>query len=389
MTLVGGRVAITASESVRCNIEICRGRIRRFGDINPRDRILDLHGFLVLPGLINAHDHLEFNLFPRLGRGPYSNATEWARQIYHPRDSPIRQHLQVPKEVRLFWGGIKNLLSGVTTVAHHNPYQAAVFERGFPVRLVKRYGWAHSLGFSSDIRKFYRDTPAGAPFIIHAGEGTDVQSRDEIYRLDRAGVLGTSTVIVHGVAFESEDLNLIARRCASLVWCPTSNHFMLGRTIPPVVFESGIPIALGSDSALTADGDFIDELCAANCIVNLTRLYKMVTTESARVLRLTSGEGSIREGGVADFIVVNDERQTPAESLLDLSPELVMINGRIKLFSTRIADRLCFSGQPPFEPLEVRGRGRWFIACPVSALAARARWELGDGFRRAGREVTA
>jgi len=29
---------------------------------------LDLEGLQVLPGLINAHDHLEFALFPRLGQ---------------------------------------------------------------------------------------------------------------------------------------------------------------------------------------------------------------------------------------------------------------------------------------------------------------------------------
>ena len=50
-----------------------------------------------MPGLINAHDHLEFNLFPRLGRGPYPNAGEWARDIYHPDRSPIREQLRVPK----------------------------------------------------------------------------------------------------------------------------------------------------------------------------------------------------------------------------------------------------------------------------------------------------
>ena len=40
------------------------------------------------------------------------------------------------------------------------------------------------------------------------------------------------TVIVHGVAFRREELALLKERKASLVWCPTSNHFTLGRTLP-------------------------------------------------------------------------------------------------------------------------------------------------------------
>jgi cytosine/adenosine deaminase-related metal-dependent hydrolase len=96
---------------------------------------LDLDGHVVLPGLINSHDHLEFNLFPRLGRGVYPNATEWARDIYHPERSPIREQLQVPKPVRLAWGGLKNLLSGVTTVCHHNPYERKIFGAGFQCEL--------------------------------------------------------------------------------------------------------------------------------------------------------------------------------------------------------------------------------------------------------------
>ena len=160
---------------------------------------LDLAGHLVIPGLINAHDHLEFNLFPALGRGPYPNAGAWARDIYHPDRSPVREHLRVPKRVRLWWGALKNLLAGVTTVCHHNPYEPEIFGRDFPVRVVRRFAWAHSLEFEPRLAERFRRAPAAYPFVVHGGEGVDAQARRELHALDRIGALDSRTAIVHGV----------------------------------------------------------------------------------------------------------------------------------------------------------------------------------------------
>src|SRR5215475_10788265 len=172
LKLTGGWLAIDSETAVRGDIEIENGRVTR---VTPSTRAttangcinVNLDGYLVLPGLINAHDHLEFNLFPRLGNGPYPNATAWAREIYRPDADPVRHHLSIPKSNRLEWGGLKNLLSGVTTVMHHNPYDP-VFDDGFPVRVVRQYGWAHSPAFSPDLGKAFRETPPDVPFIIHA-----------------------------------------------------------------------------------------------------------------------------------------------------------------------------------------------------------------------------
>ena len=387
MMLAGARIALNATDSARTCLAIEHGRLR-FSSTDVRHACtLDLNGHLVLPGLINSHDHLEFNLFPRLGRGPYENAAAWADDIYRPLDEPVRQHLQVPKSTRLLWGGIKNLVSGVTTVSHHNPYDAEVFDTAFPVRVVKRFGWAHSLRFCADVKERFRLTPPDAPFIVHAGEGTDSQAKDEVYSLDRAGILASSTVLVHGTAFQDQELELIQRRGASVVWCPSSNRFMLGATLSPAALDAAIPIALGTDSALTADGDLIDEVASARRHADPCRVYDMVTIDAARILRLTNGEGTLRDGGIADLVVIRDEGLRPADALSVLRPELVMVNGRVKLLSDEMANRLSTTDLSGFEPIEIEDRGQFLIDCRVSEAFNCAVQHLGADFRLAGKRV--
>ncbi|HYZ86461.1 MAG TPA: amidohydrolase family protein, partial [Bryobacteraceae bacterium] len=308
MKLVGGRVALSAERAERIDLVLARGCIRPFDEPSACSNECDLSGHLLLPGLINSHDHLEFNLFPRLGKGPYPNARSWAKDIYLPWTSPIKEHLAIPKSVRLQWGGLKNLLSGVTTVAHHNPYDAAVFDGPFPIRVVRRYGWAHSLDFSPDLAARHWETPRTAPFVVHAAEGTDPSAQAEVGRLDELGVLDDRTALVHAVGASATDVATLKRRQSSVVWCPSSNCFTLGQTLQREPLESGVPIALGTDSALTADGDLIDEISAArrHASVCAKQLYGMVTTTAARVLRLRRKEGSITAGGVADLVAVRD-----------------------------------------------------------------------------------
>src|SRR6185369_10136628 len=174
----------------------------------------------------------------------YANSGDWARDIYHPARSPIREQLCIPLRFRLWWGALKNLLSGVTTVCHHNPFQADVFGANFPVRVVRRFAWAHSLEFEPDVLSRFRRAPADRPFLIHCGEGTDAAARAEIPALDALGVLSARTAVVHGVALTPRSLELMRLRAAALIWCPTSNLNLFGRTVSRTVLRSGIPIAL-------------------------------------------------------------------------------------------------------------------------------------------------
>jgi cytosine/adenosine deaminase-related metal-dependent hydrolase len=384
----GARVALTPTHTERIDLSVESGRILPFDSRFDNRNGLDLTGHLLLPGLINAHDHLEFNLFPRLGRGPYANASKWAADIHRPDKSPVKEHRLVPKDVRLTWGGIKSLLSGVTTVAHHNPYDASVFTARFPVRVVSRYGWAHSLDFSPDIGDIGKRTPAHWPFIVHAAEGTDERAQAEIPRLRELGLLNRRTVLVHAVGAGPRELETIRQSGSSIVWCPSANLFTLGLTLAADTVRSEIPIALGTDSALTGEGDLIDEMKCARVVAGLTaeEMYPLVTTKAASILRLNAGQGTIREGGVADLVAVLDRGQTPAEALADLRPEMVMVRGRVMLVSGRFAAQACprFKG---LEPIHIEGRGTFLIRADAPSLYAAASVAIGPEVRLAGKRI--
>jgi cytosine/adenosine deaminase-related metal-dependent hydrolase len=386
MTLTGARIARNATSTERVDLHIKRGRIQKEKCSGPH---LDLSGHLILPGLINSHDHLEFNLFPRLGRGPYPNATAWAEDIYHPDRSPVKQHLAVPKPVRLAWGGLKNLLSGVTTVAHHNPYDAEVFANNFPVRVVKRLGWAHSLRFSPDLVSRYQAVSKRWPFLIHAAEGTDACAASEIHDLERNGILSRRTVLIHGVGIDGESLKILLRSRASVVWCPSSNLFMLSQTLRPEVLRSGVPVSLGTDSALTCQDDLACEIRVAREVSFLAAedVYPMVTTRAASILSLTRGEGAINEDAIADVLVVPDTGQNPAEALQHFCPSLVILGGRIQLVSRNLAPRIEGVLLRNFQNIELEGRGSWLVNANIPRLHAAAEAVLGPRFQLAGRTV--
>jgi hypothetical protein len=325
-------------------------------------------------------------LFPRVGRGPYPNATEWARDIYRPFESPIREHIAMPKEVRLHWGGLKNVLSGVTTVAHHNAAHPCLFHASFPIRVLRRYAWAHSIAFSPDWRERHRDTAARTPFFIHAGEGTDKSAAAEMDELSEAEVLDRKTVLIHGVAIKQHHVKLMRRNRTALVWCPSSNTFTLGVTLSPALLRSGIPIALGSDSALTGCGDLLDELRFASAWMPREQLYRMLTSEAAKVLQLPSGFGVIEERGPADLVVFRDGGGTPAQTLLDAWPEMVIVQGRIAMVSQRLAGKLRGTEMPSHE-VSLAGRGRYLVRSPVAHMVRDTARYLGKEIQLAGKAV--
>lgn len=352
---------------------------------------IDLDGYIALPGLINAHDHLQYALHPQLGNGPYSNYVEWGEDIHSTMAGVIDLYNSIDRDTRLFWGGIRNLLCGVTTVCHHDKLWPVLLDSSFPVKVLARYGWSHSVTLDPNLKIAYALTENDAPFLIHAGEGTDPQSFAEFQALKDLDVLDPRTVLVHGLALNEETSRWLGKRGVSLVLCPSSNQFLYDQ-LPKMectgLFEK---VALGNDSPITAKGDLLDEIAFANNTLRVSpeQLYKFVTENAASILRLCDGEGAIHHGGTADLVVVRDSGETPADRLLSLSwrdVQMVIVAGRVQLASVEIWSKVPQVCRYGLEPLEIDGVIRWLRA-PVVSLWQNAFAKLVPDAMRLGMRV--
>ncbi|MCX8477195.1 MAG: amidohydrolase family protein [Sphingomonas sp.] len=287
----------------------------------PFDVVIDAPGSELLPGLINAHDHLHRNHYGRLGRPPYPNAYAWAVDIQRRDAAAIAAGRGRPRREALLDGAWKNLFAGVTSVVHHDRWEAD-FERSFPLRVV-RIAQADSLGMGGLPTGF---KPAQR-FCLHLAEGMDAAAADEIRTLDDAGQLSSRLIAVHGVGMDRDAIDRFRASGAALVWCPSSNLFLFGRTAPAGLLAEGLDLLLGSDSMLTGDGDLLDELrCARELgMVSDARLAGAVGATAARVLGLP--EPTLARGASADLVLM----ARPLLGARASDVQMVMAGGRLRV----------------------------------------------------------
>jgi cytosine/adenosine deaminase-related metal-dependent hydrolase len=314
-------------------LRILETRIASVGaDREPDDLVIDLQGDRLLPGLINAHDHLQLNNLGRLKYcGRYTNVRDWITDVaaHMQTNLTLKACSALLRDERLLLGGVKNILSGVTTVAHHDPLYEYLTSEANPMPVLTQYGWSHSLLIDGEERvgQSYQRTPVAWPWIIHAGEGLDEEAAAEFERLDALGCIGANTLIVHGVAFDHAQRKRLVDAGAALIWCPASNLHLFGKTTEVTDLVRHGRVALGTDSRLSGARDLLSELSVAREVSGLDEktLESLVTTNSARLLRLAD-RGALKPGAAADILVLP---QMPLSRATRADVRLVMIAGRM------------------------------------------------------------
>jgi cytosine/adenosine deaminase-related metal-dependent hydrolase len=278
--------------------------------------VRDLGNVVLLPGLINAHTHLELSWL-RDRVPPASQFTEWVRTLFAIRGRPdvamtAEQLAAIPEAIaELQWAGtvavgdISNSLAAVAPmrdahldgVVFHEllgfkerdgalldttrALRASAAKSGATVSLAPHAPYSTSLELFGAIRAAVNES--ACPIMsVHLGESVEevefiekgsgpwrgmleligawrddwaIPACDPVGYLDRHGLIDAKTLVVHGVQFGDAALGRLAEIGATLVTCPRSNQWV-GAGYPPIerFYQSGVKVAVGTDS-LASVGD--------------------------------------------------------------------------------------------------------------------------------------
>jgi len=299
---------------------------------------LNFNEAIAFPGLINSHDHLDFNSFPRLGNKVYDHYVPWGEDIHAANRDIIRQVLEIPKELRVQWSLYKNLINGITTVVQHGEHFTVTNEL---IDVFQDCVSIHSVRLEKNW-KIRLNKPRGKslPVVIHIGEGTNEDAKNEIDELIRWNFLRRDLVGIHGIAMSRKQ----AKSFKALIWCPDSNYFLFQKTADIPSVRQAVPILFGTDSTLTAGWDIWKQMRMAMATGWVTgeELYHMLTKAAARVWGF-EGKGELRPGAKADIVISRKKETEFMTSFLALEPEqilLVLHMGNIRLFDQTLLSEL-------------------------------------------------
>ena len=322
--------------------------------------VIDAHGAIVMPGLINSHTHLGMTLFR--GLGDDMSLEDFLARLM-PAEVKVLNYAAVHAGTEL--AALESLLGGITTSLDMYYLPEAALEVANsslmriqtgpnfletdgpePLKFADRLSWAKkwlaaprdsagSTGWVAPHSTYLLDeqqlrtlaelaSEFEARIHVHAAETVGEMKlvanrhggRTPIQVLADTKLLRRS-VLAHGVHLSDDDIALIASNSATVVHCPASN-FKLASGVARILDlqRAGVNIALGTDGP--ASGNDLDLWIAIRLagymqktmakdpsVLPAVDLVRMATINGAKALQLDHIIGSLEVGKRADLIVLD------------------------------------------------------------------------------------
>jgi 5-methylthioadenosine/S-adenosylhomocysteine deaminase len=324
-------------------------------------KIVDAHGAIIMPGLINGHAHAAMSLFR--GVADDLSLDDWLKKYIFPAEARNVTEDFVVWGTRL--GILEMLRGGITTYADMYYFEDAVARvtkeagmRGvlgetiidFPApdnktvaealeytqkfidhwkgdSLIAAAAAPHSMYTCS--AKTLQDAAAlarrnHAPILIHIAEAPfELQLSREKYGitpvgyLAREGILGPDVVGAHCIWVDQADIATLVQFGVGCTHNPSSNMKTAAGVMPVVnMLAAGEAIGLATDGAASNNNqDMFEEMDLAAKLQKVTRMdsralpaeqvVEMATIGGARTIHLEKQIGSLEAGKKADLILVD------------------------------------------------------------------------------------
>jgi aminodeoxyfutalosine deaminase len=326
---------------------------------------IDCGAAAILPGLVNAHVHLELS-WMRGQVKPAGSMPQWIdrlmalrRTVGHEPPAPIREAIDEARGCGTsLVGDITNTLSshapllrsGLSaclfrellgfrvadgeeavaaaaaqlealpgdgrvrwSVVPHAPYSVSPPLLGAIAAAAGDRVVSIHVGESAEEMQFLRDgTGPWRELLERLGAwnpGWEPPGCGPVEYLERFGLVGPRMLAVHGVQLPDAEIRRLAAAGATLVTCPRSNVWT-GAGVPPVerFYASGVRVAIGTDSlASVADLNLFGELAAVRAAaprVPAAAILESATKVGAEALGFGQELGTIEPGKRADLVAV-------------------------------------------------------------------------------------
>jgi 5-methylthioadenosine/S-adenosylhomocysteine deaminase len=317
---------------------------------------------IVMPGFVNAHDHLSEGLIS--GIGETLNLYEWQHRLIYPVGPQLTRELAAAGAMLKC---LEMAQSGITCVndmfVHTNPGSFAslgsvdgidkVGLRGVvsfgahdisvPIpttslmeehyALAERCAQTKNIGFrlgiatlhsqSDELLRASVDAAKKSSWRVHTHiaevkeeitESLMAYGHNTIGRASAFGLLDIDTLYAHCIWVSEADIGLLAQHLVTVCHNPLANMILASGVCPvPRLRSAGIVVGLGTDGAASNDShDMLQVLKCAALLQKVHRLdplaltardvVRMATIEGARALRLDDKIGSLEVGKQADVI---------------------------------------------------------------------------------------
>jgi cytosine/adenosine deaminase-related metal-dependent hydrolase len=390
-------------------------------------RTIDASRHVVIPGLVNGHDHLR-NLTPGVRLATGLTLDDYLRVLW-----TLQQHMTV-EDFRLsaLLGSVKLLKGGCTTVVDHAyPYH----RRGTDEALLEAYRasgirWYYARGVMTKpfkpLCESRRDAFARVETLLGAGVPAErlmvapvsfrqatpedyraarrfadrhglrlythiAETRDEVAQslrafksrpvehLHRLGWTGPDVTLVHCVLLSAREIDLLARTGTSVVHCP-SNHMTLakGVTEVPKLLARGIPVCLGLDGMDSLLLEIrlevlMQSLVHSNpAVLGAGTALEMATLNGARACGAEQSLGSLEAGKKADLVTIAVNRPHSA-------PTLDPVHTVVHMAHADDVDTVLVDGRIVVEGGRVQGVDEEALAGEVQKAARRYLERAGHG----------